>query len=65
MTQLISRNQRAVSRQLTNQKPRIFPIMIYIYIFTVEHIYDACPKYSELGNFRIIANLYVSDGSRR
>ena len=21
---------------------------------TVEHIYDACPKYSELGNFRII-----------
>ena len=32
---------------------------------TVEHIYDACPKYSELGNFRIIAYLYVSDGSRR
>ena len=32
---------------------------------TVEHIYDACPKYSELGSFRIIAYLYVSDGSRR
>ena len=32
---------------------------------TVEHIYDACPKYSELGNFRIIAYLYVSDGSHR
>ena len=28
---------------------------------TVEHIYDACPKYSELGNFCIIAYLYVSD----
>ena len=40
-------------------------IYIYIYIYTVEHIYDACPKYSELGNFRIIAYLYVSDGSRR
>ena len=34
-------------------------------IYTVEHIYDACPKYSELGSFRIIAYLYVSDGSRR
>ena len=22
---------------------------------TVEHTYDACPKYSELGSFRIIA----------
>ena len=32
---------------------------------TVEHIYDACPKNSELGSFRIIAYLYVSDGSRR
>ena len=32
---------------------------------TVEHTYDACPKYSELGSFRIIAYLYVSDGSRR
>ena len=32
---------------------------------TVEHIYDACPKYSELGSFRIIAYRYVSDGSRR
>ena len=29
---------------------------------TVEHTYDACPKYSELGSFRIIAYLYVSDG---
>ena len=26
---------------------------------TVEHTYDACPKYSELGSFRIIAYLYV------
>ena len=32
---------------------------------TVEHIYHACPKYSELGNSRIKAYLYVSDGSRR
>ena len=32
---------------------------------TVEHTYDVCPKYSELGSFRIIAYLYVSDGSRR
>ena len=32
---------------------------------TVEHKYDACPKYSELGSFRIIAYLYVSDGSHR
>ena len=32
---------------------------------TVEHTYDACPKYSELGSFRIIAYLYVSDGSLR
>ena len=32
---------------------------------TVEHTYDACPKYSELGSFRIIAYLYVSEGSRR
>ena len=32
---------------------------------TVEHAYDACPKYSELGSFRIIAYLYVSDGSCR
>ena len=31
---------------------------------TIEYIYDACPKYSELGSFRIIAYLYVSDGSR-
>ena len=35
-----------------------------IYMNTVEHIYDACPKYSELGSFRIIAYLYVSDSSR-
>ena len=33
-------------------------------IYTVEHIYDACPKYSELGNFHIITYLYVSEGSR-
>ena len=33
--------------------------------FTEEHTYDACPKYSELGNFRILAYLYVSDGSCR
>ena len=32
---------------------------------TVEHTYDACPKYSELGSYRIIAYLYVSDSSRR
>ena len=31
---------------------------------TVEHIYDACPKYNELVSFRIIVYLYVSDGSR-
>ena len=35
------------------------------YRITVEHTYDACPKYSELGSFRIIAYLYVSDGSCR
>ena len=29
-------------------------------IDTVEHIYDACPKYSELGNFRIIAYLMLA-----
>ena len=34
-------------------------------VYTVEHIYDACPKYNELGSFRIIAYLYVSDGSHR
>ena len=34
-------------------------------VSTVEHKYDACPKYSELGSFRIIAYLYVSDGSHR
>ena len=34
-------------------------------LYTVEHTYDVCPKYSELGSFRIIAYLYVSDGSRR
>ena len=39
----------------------------FINCFThaVEHTYDACPKYSELGSFRIIAYLYVSDGSHR
>ena len=36
-----------------------------MYVWTVEHTYDACPKYSELGIFCIIAYLYVSDGSRR
>ena len=38
--------------------------ILYIHT-TVEHKYDECPKYSELGSFRIIAYLYVSDGSRR
>ena len=33
--------------------------------YTVEHIYDACPKYSELESLHIIAYLNVSDGSRR
>ena len=37
----------------------------YFVICNVEHTYDACAKYSELGIFRIIAYLYVSDGSRR
>ena len=32
---------------------------------TVEHTYDACPKYSELGSFCIIAYLYISNGSHR
>ena len=32
---------------------------------TVEHTYDAWPKYSELGSFHIIAYLYVIDGGRR
>ena len=32
---------------------------------TVEHTYDACPKYNELGSFRIIAYLYVSDGGAK
>ena len=31
----------------------------------VEQMYDACPKYSELGNIRIKAYLYVRDGSHR
>ena len=35
------------------------------FLNTVEHAYDACPKYSELGSFRIIAYIYVSDGSCR
>ena len=39
--------------------------MVWYSVDTVEHTYDACPKYSELGSFRIIAYLYVSDGSRR
>ena len=33
--------------------------------YTAEHTYDAFPKYSELGSFRIIAYLYARDGSRR
>ena len=32
---------------------------------TVEHTYDACLKYSEMGSFRIIAYLHVSDVRRR
>ena len=40
-------------------------LLIRLSGITVEHIYDACPKYSELGSFRIIAYLYVSDGGRR
>ena len=44
----------------------VFPSKLYVhYKNTVEHIYDAYPIYSELGSFRIIAYLYVSDGSRR
>ena len=35
------------------------------YRSTVEHTYDTCPKYSELGSFCIVAYLYVSDGSCR
>ena len=38
--------------------------MEMITMHTVEHTYDACPKYSELGSFCIIAYLYVSDGGR-
>ena len=34
--------------------------MPLMYQNTVEHTYDGCPKYSELGIFRIIAYLYVS-----
>ena len=34
--------------------------------YTVEHTYDACPKYSELGSFFMFFEyLYVSEGSRR
>ena len=40
-------------------------MMIILAKDTVGHTYDACPKYSELGSFRFIAYLYVSDGSRR
>ena len=29
-------------------------------LYTVEHAYDACPKYSELRSFRAIAYFYVS-----
>ena len=30
-----------------------------IFMDTVEHINDACPKFGELGSFRIIMYLYV------
>ena len=43
----------------------LFSLSYLVALFTVEHTYDACPKYSELGSLRIIAYLYVSDGSRR
>ena len=36
-------------------------IMSIVMSITVKHIYDACPKYSKLGKFCIIAYLYVSD----
>ena len=41
------------------------PAVNILVLATVEHTYDACPKYGELGSFRIIAYLYISDGSRR
>ena len=40
-------------------------LYIFLLVITVEHTYDACPKYSELGSFRIIAYLYVSSSSCR
>ena len=42
-----------------------WPEALFSKLVTVEHTYDACPKYSELGSFRIIAYPYVSEGSRR
>ena len=36
--------------------PDIFNIHLVLY--TVEHTFDACPKYSEFGSFPIIAYLY-------
>ena len=39
-------------------------LCIYLSIY-VEHTYDVCPIYSESGSFRIVAYLYVSDGSLR
>ena len=65
------RNQRNQSpRCWTTKKGKTILIKMSFFegqslINTVEQIYDACPKYSELGNFRIIAYLYFSDDSRR
>ena len=55
---------------MTSKKLLIMPCLFRIKCscvdqITVEHTYDACPKYSKLGSFRIIAYLYVSEGSRR
>ena len=44
---------------------KLISLKILTVCSTVEHTYDVCPKYRELGSFGIIANLYVSDGSRR
>ena len=44
---------------------KLISLKILTVCSTVEHTYGVCPKYSELGSFGIIANLYVSDGSRR
>ena len=44
---------------------KVFGLYKTINRIPLEHAYDACPIYSELKIFRIIAYLYVSDGSRR